>query len=159
MYVRDTVVSFRRRATVARRRRGDHRPGRRRSSRGRTPVERRRTVAGVRIGLLGPLTVDGEPGEAVLRAAKERTLLATLALQPGTVVGPDALIDALWGDSPPASARKTLQTYVSNIRRGLGREIISTTASGYSLSVAPDDVDVARFRSLVRAAEEARARA
>jgi len=115
-------------------------------------------VAEVRISLLGPLTVDGEPGEIVLRAAKERTLLATLALRPGVVVGPDALIDALWGDSPPASARKTLQTYVSNIRRALGPEVISTTASGYSLCVAPDDVDVARFRSLVRAAEEARAR-
>jgi DNA-binding SARP family transcriptional activator/pimeloyl-ACP methyl ester carboxylesterase len=115
-------------------------------------------VAEVRISLLGPLTVDGQPGEAVLRAAKERTLLATLALRPGVVVGPDALIDALWGDSPPASARKTLQTYVSNIRRELGPDVISTTASGYTLAVAGDDVDVGRFRALVRAAEEARAR-
>jgi DNA-binding SARP family transcriptional activator/pimeloyl-ACP methyl ester carboxylesterase len=115
-------------------------------------------VAEVRISLLGPLTVDGEPGEVVLRAAKERTLLATLALRPGVVVGPDALIDALWGDSPPASARKTLQTYVSNVRRELGPEIITTTASGYSLSVAAGDVDVGRFRGLVRAAEKARAR-
>ncbi len=115
-------------------------------------------MAEVRISLLGPLTVDGEPGEVVLRAAKERTLLATLALRPGVVVGPDALIDALWGDSPPASARKTLQTYVSNVRRELGPEIITTTASGYSLSVAAGDVDVGRFRGLVRAAEKARAR-
>jgi DNA-binding SARP family transcriptional activator len=73
-------------------------------------------------------------------------------------VGPDALIDALWGDSPPASARKTLQTYVSNIRRELGPEVISTAASGYSLGVAVDDVDLGRFRGLVLAAEEARAR-
>jgi DNA-binding SARP family transcriptional activator/pimeloyl-ACP methyl ester carboxylesterase len=115
-------------------------------------------VAEVRISLLGPLTVDGEPGEVVLRAAKERTLLATLALRPEAVVGPDALIDALWGDSPPASARKTLQTYVSNIRRELGPEVIATTASGYRLCVAAGDVDVGRFRGLVRAAEEARAR-
>jgi DNA-binding SARP family transcriptional activator len=73
-------------------------------------------------------------------------------------VGPDALIDALWGDSPPTSARKTLQTYVSNIRRELGPEVISTAASGYSLGVAVDDVDLGRFRGLVLAAEEARAR-
>ena len=126
----------------------------RRSDSGRTASYR----GGVRISLLGPLAVDGEPGEVVLRAAKERTLLATLALRPGVVVGPDALIDALWGDSPPASARKTLQTYVSNIRRELGPDVIATTASGYRLSVEPDDVDVSRFRSLVRAAEEARAR-
>ena len=84
----------------------------------------------VRISLLGSLTVDGEPGEAVLRAAKERSLLGALGLSPGRVVGFDSLIDALWGDAPPASARKTVQTYVSNVRRALGPEVLGTAASG-----------------------------
>jgi DNA-binding SARP family transcriptional activator len=109
----------------------------------------------VRIALLGPLTVDGEPGEVVLRAAKERSLLAALALNPGQVVGFDSLIDALWGDAPPASARKTLQTYVSNVRRSLGPEVVGTAASGYVLHVAAEDVDVGRFRALVQRGEEA----
>jgi DNA-binding SARP family transcriptional activator/pimeloyl-ACP methyl ester carboxylesterase len=109
----------------------------------------------VRISLLGPLTVDGEPGEAVLRAAKERSLLGALALSPGQVVGFDSLVDALWGDAPPASARKTLQTYVSNVRRSLGAEVVGTAASGYVLHAAADDVDVGRFRTLVQRGEEA----
>jgi DNA-binding SARP family transcriptional activator/pimeloyl-ACP methyl ester carboxylesterase len=109
----------------------------------------------VRISLLGPLMVDGEPGEAVLRAAKERSLLAALALSPGQVVGFDSLVDALWGDAPPATARKTLQTYMSNMRRALGPEAVETAASGYVLRADPEDVDVGRFRALVRRGEEA----
>src|SRR5262245_8618376 len=99
--------------------------------------------------------VDGESGEAVLRAAKERSLLAALALNPGHVVGFDSLVAALWGDAPPATARKTLQTYVSNVRRSLGPELVGTAASGYVLHAAPEDVDVGRFRALVQRGEEA----
>lgn len=99
--------------------------------------------------------MDGESGEVVLRAAKERSLLAALALSPGQVVGFDSLIDALWGDAPPASARKTLQTYVSNVRRSLGPEVVGTAASGYVLRTAAQDVDVGRFRTLVQRGEEA----
>lgn len=109
----------------------------------------------MRISLLGPLTVDGQSGEVVLRAAKERSLLAALALRSGQVVGFDSLIDALWGDAPPASARKTLQTYVSNVRRSLGPEVVGTAASGYVLRTAAEEVDVGRFRILVQRGEEA----
>lgn len=109
----------------------------------------------MRISLLGPLTVDSESGEVVLRAAKERSLLAALALSPGQVVGFDSLIDALWGDAPPASARKTLQTYVSNVRRSLGPDVVGTAASGYVLRTAVEEVDVGRFRTLVQRGEEA----
>jgi DNA-binding SARP family transcriptional activator/pimeloyl-ACP methyl ester carboxylesterase len=109
----------------------------------------------VRVDLLGPLRVDSESGEVVLRAAKERSLLAALALSPGRIVGFATLTDALWGDSPPTTARKTLQTYVSNLRRALGAEVVATAASGYILRIATDEVDVGRFRALVHAGEEA----
>jgi DNA-binding SARP family transcriptional activator/pimeloyl-ACP methyl ester carboxylesterase len=106
--------------------------------------------------LLGPIKVEaGSSGEVVLGAAKERSLLAALALSPGVVVSADALVSALWGEAPPATARKTLQTYVSNLRRALGSEVVATDPSGYALRVAPDDVDVARFRALVREGEAA----
>jgi DNA-binding SARP family transcriptional activator len=105
----------------------------------------------VRVSLLGPLQVDDVPGTVVLGAAKERSLLAALALSPGSVVSTDALISALWGQDAPAAARKTLQTYVWNLRRAFGTEMISTEAPGYVLRVGADDVDVSRFRSLVRA--------
>ena len=60
----------------------------------------------VQISLLGPLQVDGDRGTVELSAAKERSLLSTLALHPGHMVSTDALITALWGDDPPSAARK-----------------------------------------------------
>lgn len=135
----------------------EHAPVERRSSGGPADFQRRcvGNVTPVRISLLGPLQVDGAPGDVSLGAAKERSLLAALALHPEAVVSTDALVRALWGDQPPASARKTLQTYISNLRQALGGEAIETDPSGYALHVAPDDVDVARFRSLVRSGEAA----
>jgi DNA-binding SARP family transcriptional activator/pimeloyl-ACP methyl ester carboxylesterase len=109
----------------------------------------------MRVSLLGPLRVDGESGEVVLGAAKERSLLAALALSTNSVVSADALIAALWGDAPPATARKTLQTYVSNLRRTLGADVVGTEPSGYVLRATGEDVDVVRFRALVREGEQA----
>lgn len=105
----------------------------------------------MRVSLLGPLQVDDAPGTVVLGAAKERSLLSVLALNPGAVVATDDLITALWGEDPPAAARKTLQTYVWNLRQALGADAIATEPPGYVLRVGADDVDVGRFRTLVRA--------
>src|SRR4051812_46662650 len=126
------------------------------TSRLRAPARRpqRSYCSPVRISLLGPLHVDGELGTVKIGAAKERSLLSTLALSPGTIVSTDALITALWGEEPPSSARKTLQTYVWNLRQAFGNELIATDPAGYTLCVAPDDVDVGRFRTLVRRAED-----
>jgi DNA-binding SARP family transcriptional activator/pimeloyl-ACP methyl ester carboxylesterase len=99
--------------------------------------------------------VDGSPAGAVFGAAKERSLLAALALHPGGVVPVDSLIDALWGDAPPSAARKTLQTYVWNLRQSLGTDLIATEPPGYALRIAPADVDVGQFRALVRDGEMA----
>lgn len=104
---------------------------------------------------MGPLKIRGDAGEIVFGAAKERSLVAALALSPGQVVTVDALIDALWGDSPPETARKTIQTYVKNIRRACGPDAVMTVESGYALRVGAADVDVTRFRTLVRSGEAA----
>src|SRR5690349_1750923 len=93
-------------------------------------------------------------GVVQLAAAKERSLVAALALNAGSVMSAERLIDALWGDAPPPTARKTLQTYVSNIRKALGSHVVTTEPTGYMLRVGPDDVDVARFRRLVREGEQ-----
>ena len=65
--------------------------------------------------LLGPIEVDGTS----IAAAKHRSLLAALAIRRGQVADADELIDALWGESPPASAPKLLHVYVSQLRRQL----------------------------------------
>ncbi len=108
----------------------------------------------MRVRLLGPVEVDGADGSPVeLPAAKERSLVAALALCPGAEVATGSLIAALWGDEPPAAARKTLQTYVWNLRQALGSESIATAPAGYRLAIAAGDVDVQEFRRLTRAGD------
>jgi DNA-binding SARP family transcriptional activator/pimeloyl-ACP methyl ester carboxylesterase len=104
----------------------------------------------VRVRLLGAIEIETDDDRlVVLHAAKERSLLAALALATGAIVPTDALITSLWGEEPPAAARKTLQTYVWNLRQALGAERIQTDPVGYRLDIGRDDVDVHRFRALV----------
>lgn len=108
----------------------------------------------MRVSLLGPLRLEETAG-AIGGAAKERALIAALALSPGRAVPTDSLITALWGEDPPPGARKTLQTYVWNLRQSLGPDVIATEPPGYRLCVEADEIDVGRFRALVRAGEAA----
>src|SRR5688572_21135643 len=102
------------------------------------------------VRLLGPieLTLDGRCVE--VGAAKQRAVLAILALRPNAVVGVDELIGGLWGDEPPATAVKLIQQYVSQLRKLLagGDAQIVTHARGYELRARPDAVDVASFERL-----------
>ena len=104
--------------------------------------------------LLGPLEalIDGIPVN--LAAAKPRALLALLLLHRNRVVPTEKLIDELWGDEPPARATKTLQVYVSQLRKELGPERLLTRAPGYELRVAKDELDVDRFEKLAAEARE-----
>ncbi|MFD7292177.1 BTAD domain-containing putative transcriptional regulator [Streptomyces sp. NPDC059897] len=94
------------------------------------------------------------PGE------KLRTIMAALALTPGTPVPAIDLLDELWGDQPPKSADNSLQSHVARLRRVLAertgnpkaRHVIRTTRSGYLLDVDPADVDALRFSNAVEAA-------
>ena len=114
------------------------------------------TLGPMQVRLLGPIQIEADDGRGhVLGAAKERSLVATLALAGGTTVATDSLLWALWGDDPPPAARKTLQTYVWNLRQALGSDAVVTDPIGYRLRVGADDVDVLRFRGLVRAGDDA----
>lgn len=101
----------------------------------------------LRYRLLGPLDVVADDGRPVdLGGPKPRAVLAVLLLDAGRVVAVDRLIDALWGDAPPASAQGTLQAYVSNLRRALGGPtVLVTQAPGYRLDVDPGDIDAVVF--------------
>ncbi len=105
--------------------------------------------------ILGPLEVvqDGEP--LALGAVQQRALLAVLVLHRGEAVSVDRLIDELWGERAPATAAKTVQVYVSHLRKALGAGVILTEGRGYRLKVAREQVDAGRFDSL--AAEGRRA--
>ncbi len=107
----------------------------------------------LQIRLLGPLEVVRD-GQAVnVGGRKPRVVLALLALQAGRVVAVDALIEALWGEDPPARALGTLQVHVSALRRKLDTPGVATVLvnrpPGYLLDVSPDMIDVAEFHALV----------
>ena len=104
--------------------------------------------------LLGPLEALIDGNSVNLAAAKPRALLALLLLHRNRVVSTEALIDELWGDEPPARATKTLQVYVSQLRKELGPERLVTRAPGYELRVAEDELDIDRFEKLTAEARE-----
>jgi DNA-binding SARP family transcriptional activator len=113
-------------------------------------------------GLLGPLAVTEQDTVLSLGGVKQRSLLALLLLHANEVVAADRLIGELWGESPPATAAKSIQSYVMRYRRELGAERLTTRAPGYVLNVEPDELDVAvfeRLRAEARRAEPARAAA
>jgi DNA-binding SARP family transcriptional activator/DNA polymerase III delta prime subunit len=100
--------------------------------------------------LLGPLQVVHAGTTVDVGAPKQRTVLAMLLLAQGRVVSVDRLIDAVWGDDPPASATASLQAYISNLRRALrdGSPVASPIVRqppGYYLDVPADAIDVALF--------------
>ncbi len=99
--------------------------------------------------LLGPLEAVVEGNPVPLAAAKPRALLALLLLHRNQVVSTEHLIDELWADEPPARATKTLQVYISQLRKTLGPERLVTRPPGYLLKVAPGELDLERFERLV----------
>jgi DNA-binding SARP family transcriptional activator/tetratricopeptide (TPR) repeat protein len=110
--------------------------------------------------ILGPLEVRDRGGQIELRRRKVRALLAVLLLHAGEPVSGDALIDALWGETPPRTARAALQNYVAQLRRALGPGLVASRAGGYVLEAGPDQIDLGRFERLAAEgrAEESHAR-
>jgi DNA-binding SARP family transcriptional activator len=105
--------------------------------------------------LLGPVEATDGGTPVGLPVGKPRALLARLILDANRVVPSDVLVDSLWGDSPPASATKLVQAYVSQLRKALPAGTIETQARGYVLRAATADIDVGRFESLAAEADEA----
>jgi hypothetical protein len=106
--------------------------------------------------VLGPVQAAVDDHPVAIGAGKPRALLAMLALNEGTPVSSEVLIDGLWGEAPPATAPKMVQVYVSQLRKVLGgsdngAEIL-TRGRGYELRLGEGELDVRRFeRPLVGA--------
>jgi DNA-binding SARP family transcriptional activator len=99
--------------------------------------------------ILGPLDVVEGQRAVDMPGTKHRALLAVLLLHANEVVSNERLIDALWEEAPPQAAQKTLQVYVSQLRKTLGKDRVQTKAPGYLVRVRDDELDLTRFQRLV----------
>jgi predicted ATPase len=103
----------------------------------------------VEVRLFGEFEVVEDGVTVPIRGAKQRALLALLALHRGKPVGADRLIDLLWEDGQSANPANALQAQIGQLRRSLGAAAILTTEAGYALAVDPGDIDAVRFEQLV----------
>jgi DNA-binding SARP family transcriptional activator len=86
--------------------------------------------------------------------ARRRSVLATLALRPGEVVGVEGIIDAVWAETPPATARNTVQAHIAALRKLIGRPgCLISRSPGYILSVPESGTDLATVRGLLARAK------
>ena len=99
--------------------------------------------------LLGPFELVDHGEMRPVKGASERAVLALLATAPGRAFTKQHLIDALWGDVPPGNPHNALHLRISKLRRTVG-DVLVTVPYGYRLDIGDDDVDSARFSSLVR---------
>lgn len=107
--------------------------------------------------VLGPLEITN--GDQVYRPSSPKVcqVLALLLSSPNVVVSTDSIISELWGEEPPRSVATTVQTYIYQLRRALGKKFpgqpiadaLVTHAPGYRLSVPADDIDANVFEHLV----------
>ncbi|MBC2876485.1 MULTISPECIES: AfsR/SARP family transcriptional regulator [Streptomyces] len=115
----------------------------------------------VRIRLLGPVRYVSARGDASRPGAPgPQAVLAALALSAGSMLTVDELVNGLYDDDPPASARRVVVNYVHRLRTHLEREdgpepggegrdaLIATAADGYVLRLPGEQVDAVRFGRL-----------
>jgi len=98
--------------------------------------------------ILGPLEVWDRGRTIELARRKQRALLVFLLLRAGETVSTDALIEALWGEEAPRTARASLQNTVAQLRRLLGPGVVASDPGGYRLEVVSEQLDLGRFERL-----------
>jgi DNA-binding SARP family transcriptional activator/Tfp pilus assembly protein PilF len=111
--------------------------------------------AGPAFRVLGPLDVAGPAGPVRIPAGRQQIILAALLLEANRVVGTDHLVDLIWDEDPPDTARTQIQICVSRLRKTLSAAgvdaPIMTTPPGYVLQTPDDEVDLHLFnRQLAR---------
>jgi peptide/nickel transport system substrate-binding protein len=99
--------------------------------------------------ILGAVGVRSDGQAVALGGRKQRAVLAQLLLRPNEVVPRHELIDGLWGERPPASASRTLDSHVSRLRATLGADRIERREPGFVVRLEPDELDAARFEQLL----------
>jgi DNA-binding SARP family transcriptional activator/tetratricopeptide (TPR) repeat protein len=112
-------------------------------------------VTNLEFRILGPLEVRDGGRRLGVDRPRDRALLAALLLRAGEVVSIDRLVDDLWGEQPPRTARAALHNGISALRRLLGPDVLLTRPPGYVLAVPREQIDVRRFERLLEQASAA----
>ncbi|ORA97076.1 regulator [Mycobacterium mantenii] len=113
------------------------------------------TLSSVELGVLGPLLVRQDGAPVAIPGAKPRAILTMLGLHDGSVVPADTLVELLWGQDPPRTAAKALQTHISSLRRALGDGFVLTQGAGWA--VADSEIDASRYQAAARLGRDAAA--
>jgi len=111
----------------------------------------------VEFRILGPLEVVEDGNPVALGTLKERLVLGVLLLHANGFVSRERLLDDLWGEAPPPTARKAVNVYLSKVRKSLsvaGADPITTASGGYRLNVGTQSLDASRMQVLVGSARE-----
>lgn len=104
---------------------------------------------------MGPLQARHDGASVTIPGAKPRAILTMLGLHGGSVLSAETLIDLLWGDEPPRTAAKALQTHISSLRRALGDGFVLTEGTGWILNTT--EVDAPRYKRATKAGRDAAA--
>ncbi len=120
---------------------------------------------GLWLSALGPLEAWGDGTPLSLGPPARRAVLGLLLMDPGVLVRRDAIVDVLWGESPPCTAVGLVQAHVSRIRKllsshsrfGADEGSIGSVRGAYRLTVSGQEVDLLVFRDLAARAAAARA--
>jgi YVTN family beta-propeller protein len=113
-------------------------------------------VDNITFRILGQLEVLVDGRSVDLASRRERALLGVLLLRVGEVVSVDELIDSVWGEPAPVSARHMVHEYVSRLRAVFGdASVITTRPPGYAVERDACELDTVRFADLVATARSA----
>src|SRR3569833_2753184 len=108
---------------------------------------------GLRFAVLGPVRAWRDDVELDLGTPQQRAVLTVLLLRRGRPASAEDLIDALWGDEPPARAMTAVRTYASRLRAVLEPErvarqkatvMVSDAGGGYALPLPRTSLDQGR---------------
>jgi DNA-binding SARP family transcriptional activator/WD40 repeat protein len=102
----------------------------------------------MKFGVLGPVRIENKGRHLSPGGPKQRTVLALLIARAGEVVSTDALMQGVYGDDAPPGSRRSVQTYISNLRGEIG-DVITATGSGYTLVAERSEVDAFVFEDMV----------
>ena len=94
---------------------------------------------------LGPLEVRCSGRPVDLGPPKQRATFGVLADAAPDPVSVDRLVDQLWPERPPRDPLRSIQVYVSSLRRAVGSDALVTVGRAYRLEVAPERIDTVRF--------------